>query len=258
MLRSTDFFDFYINTPYIDKHITDLLYFLFTFYIYYGIIVSNRNRRKTRNMRKKIKVSKATLGRLPKYLDFLKSLDDLTYENVSATFISKSLNLGEVQVRKDFASVSSSGKPKTGYLKEKLINDIESILRLDKHETAVIVGAGKLGQALLGYDGFSEYGLSILAAFDNDESKCITSFSGKQILHISKLKEFCIENNVRIGIITVPGMYAQDVCNNLVESGIKAIWSFAPKDLEVPKNVTVLKENLALSLAHLSSMLNKN
>ena len=111
-------------------------------------------------------IPKATLGRLPQYLQYLKSLPKIAGATISATAIAKGLSLGDVQVRKDLAAVSGAGKPKVGYELEALINDIERHLGYNKLTNAVLVGAGKLGRALLDYDGFEEYGVRIIAGFD--------------------------------------------------------------------------------------------
>ena len=119
----------------------------------------------------KSSVSKATLGRLPQYLDFLRSLPPNKVPRISATSIAKSLSLGEVQVRKDLAAVSGDGKPKLGHSTEELIDKIEECLGYNKLTPAVLVGAGKLGMALLQFDEFEKYGVKIAAAFDSNEQK---------------------------------------------------------------------------------------
>ena len=112
------------------------------------------------------KISKSVLKRLPSYLSYLKSLQETDSPYISATALANALGMGEVQVRKDLAMVSDGGRPKIGYLRESLIDDIEQFLGYDNTTDAVLIGAGKLGQALLGYRGFDDYGLNILAAFD--------------------------------------------------------------------------------------------
>lgn len=202
-------------------------------------------------------VTKATLGRLPQYLQFLNGLPPGQYDHISATTIAKMLSLGEVQVRKDLAAVSGLGKPKVGYRTSELITDLEDALGCKKLTPAILVGAGKLGRALLDYNGFEEYGVQITAAFDCNEQVLRMNKTSKEILPISSLKKFCTENGIRIGIITVGSGSAQDVCDQMLEAGITAIWNFAPCQLKVPDNVLVKQENLALSLAHLNSQISK-
>jgi len=196
-------------------------------------------------------ISKSVLKRLPTYLNYLNSLPKDAAAYISATALANALGMGEVQVRKDLAQVSDGGRPKIGYLRESLIEDISQFLGYDNTTDAVLVGAGKLGQALLGYSGFDAYGLNILAAFDANITKP-KEVDGKPLLPMSDLKDFCRENKILMGIITVPAASAQQVCNKMIESGIKAIWTFAPVHLDVPENILVQNENMATSLAVLS------
>ena len=202
-------------------------------------------------------ITRATLGRLPLYLNYLKQIESSGTTSISATMIAKALSLGEVQVRKDLASVSGAGKPKVGYESSDLIKRLEDSLGSNSITSAVLVGAGKLGRALWDYNGFEEFGIKIIAAFDSNDEVIRFSKTSKDILPISTLSEYCIENNVKLGIITVGQGSAQQVCNMMEQSGIKAIWNFAPCNLEVSDGILVKNENLALSLAHLSNQLSK-
>ena len=199
----------------------------------------------------KKEISKSVLKRLPGYLSYLKSISDDASPYISATALANALGMGEVQVRKDLAMVSDGGRPKIGYLRESLIDDISQFLGYDNTTDAILVGAGKLGQALLGYSGFEAYGLNILAAFDVKPFAEQTD-EGKPIYAFSQIDSFCRTNKVLMGIITVPAQHAQEVCDKLVACGIKAIWNFAPTHLDVPANILVQNENMATSLAVLS------
>lgn len=196
-------------------------------------------------------ISKSVLKRLPVYLSYLKSLPEGTATYISATALANALGMGEVQVRKDLAMVSDGGRPKIGYLRESLMEDISQFLGYDNTTDAILVGAGKLGQALLGYGGFEAYGLNILAAFDVKPVADQTE-EGKPILPLEELENFCRLNKVLMGIITVPAEQAQTVCDKMIACGIKAIWTFAPVHLDVPPNILVQNENMATSLAVLS------
>ncbi len=197
-------------------------------------------------------ISRATLGRLPTYLKHLESLEKKSTRTISATTIAKQLGYGEIQVRKDLNAVCGTGRPRVGYLISDLIDSLRAILFPKEIRRAVVVGAGRLGKALLEYEGFAGYGLSVCAAFDIDPSKTDTSNENKPILHTDAMRDFMKENRVRIGIITVPEFAAQKVCDELISCGVEAIWNFAPCCLSVPDDVPLLQENLALSLAHLS------
>ena len=200
---------------------------------------------------KQIEVSRATMGRIPIYLKYLKSAIH-SGDNISATTIAKQLGLGEVQVRKDLSAVSGAGRPKTGYNIGELIASLENFLNDGKIRKVVLIGAGKIGRALLDYKGFEDYGLEIAAAFDTAVKEVEYSKSGQPVLPADELDGFCAENEVKIGIIAVPSENAQEVCDRLIKNGILAIWCFAPCTLNVPENIEVRYENMALSLAYLS------
>lgn len=199
----------------------------------------------------KKEISRSVLKRLPGYLAYLKTISQTASPYISATALAHALGMGEVQVRKDLAMVSDGGRPKIGYLREQLIDDIEQFLGYDNTTDAVLIGAGKLGQALLGYSGFEDYGLNILAAFDENPPADKTD-DGKPIYRMTELESFCRVNKILMGIITVPAAVAQDVCDQLIDCGIKAVWNFAPTHLDVPANILVQNQNMATSLAVLS------
>ena len=199
-------------------------------------------------------IPKATLGRIPRYLSFLKGLSLDTVPYISATTIAKALNLGEVQVRKDLSMVSGTGRPRIGYDTETLIGQLEDCLGYNKLSLAVLVGAGRLGRALLQYDGFQHFGVKITASFDSND-RVLGLDSKTEILPMNQFENFCKEHNIELGIITVGEGSAQEVCNQMIASGIKAIWNFAPCKLQIPQGIVLQNENLALSLAHLRNRL---
>ena len=200
-----------------------------------------------------IYISKNSLKRLPFYIDYLKKRKALGDVFISSTAIAKGLGLNDVQVRKDLALVSSiEGKPGIGFNIDKLIIDLENFLGMNSVNDAILVGAGKLGQALLHYVGFT-HNLNIVRAFDNDKNKC----NKTKIYNIDEMSDFIKQNNIKIGIITVPKEYAQEVCDLLIESGIKAIWNFAPVNLKLPENIAIKNEDLSSSFLILLNDLNK-
>ncbi len=203
-------------------------------------------------------ISKAALSRIPRYLNFLKSLPEDGPVNISSTMIAEKLGLNQVLVRKDIAIVGNGGKPKIGYNRAELIADIEHFLGYDHASDAVIVGAGNLGKALMAYGNFKKYGLNIVAAFDQNPKLIGSKIAGKYVYDIAKIEELCRKFKVRIGIIAVPAPEAQTVCNHLIDGGIRAIWNFAPINLYVPKKVVVKNEDMAASLAVLSKMLTES
>ena len=196
-------------------------------------------------------VSRQTIIRLPSYLNYLKNLTNDRYTNISATIIANALGLNDVQVRKDLSVVSSAGKPKVGYNREELIKDIESFLGYDTHNRAVLVGAGNLGQALLSHDGFSKYGIDIVAAFDKDADKAGMMINGREVRPIEELSSFCKRNRIRIGVLTVPEERAQEACDCMLEAGIDAILNYAQVYLVVPAEVKVETETVAYAISQL-------
>lgn len=196
---------------------------------------------------------------MPYYLQFLKDLQNQGITEVSAPLLSKAFGFTEIQVRKDLAAVSSiQGKPKIGFKISPLIVDIENVLGYKYANKAVIIGAGSLGHALLGFKGFADYGIEIVAAFDANEDKVGSEIDGKPVFSMEELPSFCQKEQINIGIITVPQIAAQRVCDRLVESGIKAIWNFAQMHLTVPHGILVQNENMAASLAMLFNHLKEN
>ncbi len=202
-------------------------------------------------------ISLQTLRRLPVYLHYLKFIRE-DAPSVSATAIAEKFGLNNVQVRKDLAAVSGSGRPKTGYCTDELIVQIENYLGCASKTKAVLIGAGNLGKALVAYNGFADYGINVVAAFDKDEEVFGHTINGRPILSTKELESFCLREDIKLGIITVPLAQAQAVCDTLVSYGVKAIWNFAPTILRVPQGVLVENENLASSLAVLSKHLHNS
>lgn len=202
---------------------------------------------------KKQKVgSLPTIRRLPSYLYLLKQFAQNGRDIVSSTHIAESLRLEPIQVRKDLAITGIEGKPKIGYHVPSLIKAIEEFLGWDTHKEVFLVGAGNLGSALLGYKGFEQHGMKIIAAFDCDKSKIGTQIHQKDVLPLEKLSDLARRLNVKLGIITVPAEAAQHVASVMISGGIEAIWNFSPVRLEVPEGVVVQNEDLSSGLAVLS------
>ena len=200
-------------------------------------------------------VSKATIGRLPAYHRYLKEKLAEGEKTISSTSIAEDLHLNAVQVRKDLSVISTvAGKPKLGFEIAELIEDINRILGYDNVTDAVLVGAGGLGSALAGYDGFKNYGLNIVAVFDSDPEIIDSTVNGIKVFDAAQIQHLVRRLNVLI-IITVPKSAAQKVADELIEGGVRAIWNFAPVHLNVPENIAVKNEDMAASLAILSKRL---
>ena len=197
-------------------------------------------------------LSRQALKRLPVYMSYLKTLEKTETEYVSSATVAQALDLNDVQVRKDLAAVcKSSGIPKKGFAVRDLINGISDFLGYGSGNDAILIGAGNLGMALMSYRGCDNYGINIVAAFDTRPEV----IDNERVYELSQIKEICKKHDIKIGIITVPVDSAQRVCDMLVESGILAIWNFAPTHIKAPANILVQNENMASSLALLSNHL---
>ena len=195
-----------------------------------------------------------SLQRLPIYLNYLKSLSaDKLY--VTSGLIAEALGMGEVLVRKDLAYTSAVGRPRVGYVRAELITALEDFLGCKRRRSAVIAGAGALGRAVLGYGGFSNYGIEIDAAFDNDAEKVGRQIAGRPVYDISEAKTRIPALRAELAVLCVPANYAQEVADVLVACGIKAIMNFAPVLIKTPDSVTVRHIDVAANLAVLSSMI---
>ena len=196
-------------------------------------------------------IPRTTMERLPGYLNLLRMKRGPEYERISSTVIAKEMNLSAITVRKDLAYIAS-GRPRIGHRREELIARIADVLGSSECNSAVLVGVGNLGRALLCYKGFANYGMSILAGFDVDSRLVDGEISGKRVHHIDDLHAFVQRSGASIGIIAVPASCAQDVCDRMVAAGIRGILSFAPAHLCAPANVVVRHEDFAVSLALLA------
>lgn len=197
--------------------------------------------------------SKAAIMRMPAYLRYLKAEFEKGSVFVSSSVIANALSLSAITVRKDLALVSSlPGKPRMGFSVQQLISDLEKFLGYKKRTNAVVVGAGGLGRAILRYEGFENYGLNVIAAFDISPAQ-IGAVAGKPVYPMARLKEIVLREDARLGILTVPRAAAQEACNAMVDAGIRAIYSLASTQLSVPEGVHIKYEDLAASLAAFSS-----
>lgn len=198
-------------------------------------------------------VPKATIGRLPLYLRFLQEEGEKGATHISSSVIAQHISVSSVLVRKDLEAVfPERGTPRKGFHIMRLIAAIEKYLGYDNLSDVVIVGAGGLGRAFLGYEGFKNNGLNVVAAFDCDESLIGKTVADKPILPMDEFEEFVRRYNIRIGVIAVPKAAAQATLDRMVAAGIKAIWNFAPATLNAPKDVALKTEDLAASLSLLA------
>ena len=203
----------------------------------------------------KRKVSVQTIQRLPRYYQYISYLRKQGVRHVSSLKLSLQTYVEATQVRKDLTSIGHTGKPKVGYEISQLMDTIEDFLGLRSVEDAVLVGVGHLGTAIVQYGGFANYGLRIKAVFDADPTKIGTHIQGRVIQDVHTVGQYIEEQSIPVGILTLPAPGAQEVTGVMVRGGIKAIWNFAPINLEVPERVIIKNENLAFGLAILKHRL---
>lgn len=196
-----------------------------------------------------------TLKRLPLYLRLLRKMKEEGNEYASGAVVARELGLDPIVVRKDLAITGAVGRPRLGFQMEEIITAIEEFLGWSNTTDAFLVGVGNLGTALLGYQGFEQHGMRIVAAFDADPKIVGKKVHGKTILDIKKMPALAKRMHVQIGVITVTASVAQGVADAMIEGGIRGIWNFTPAKLVVPDNVTLQREDLASSLAVLSHRL---
>lgn len=196
-----------------------------------------------------------TLKRLPLYLRLLRKMKENGNEYASGAVVARELGLDPIVVRKDLAITGAVGRPRLGFQMDEIITSIEEFLGWSNTTDAFLVGVGNLGTALLGYQGFEQHGLRIVAAFDADPKIVGKKVHGKTVLDIKKLPALAKRMHVQIGIITVTASVAQGVADAMVEGGIRGIWNFTPAKLHVPDHVILQREDLASTLAVLSHRL---
>ena len=199
-----------------------------------------------------------SVRRMPRYLRCLHALRSDRVEWVSCTFLAQRLSVDPTLVRKDLALTGITGKPKVGYYLPDLITAVERFIGWDNPEDAFLVGAGHLGTALLGFDGFARHGLNIVAGFDRDPARIGTVVAEKVILDVAKLPDLALRMHIRIGIITVGAKNAQTVADLMLSGGILAIWNFAPVPLDLPDGIILENEDLSGTLAVISRRLAAN
>jgi len=198
------------------------------------------------------RIADSTVRRLSLYLRFLEEFEHQGQATVSSDALATRGGTTSAQVRKDLSFFGSFGKRGLGYPVQELAAKLRGILGLDRPYRLAVVGAGKIGSALVQYRGFRQRGFQIIAIFDNDPAKAGRTFDGLQVRSTSDLETVLCADPVDIGVIVVPGDQAQSVAERLVQCGVKAILNFAPAQLTVPEDISLKNVNLTLELEALS------
>lgn len=197
-------------------------------------------------------IPRKAVYRLSLYYRVLERLNQNRIETVSSDALAKAAGVKPTQLRKDLTYFGQFGTRGLGYKVESLLAKLTGVLRTTRFQPVILVGAGNLGSALLRYDGFAKEGFEIVAAFDIRPEGAKTDNCKVPIQPVEQLKEFVREHIVKLAILAVPGVAAQEVTNQLVDAGIQAILNFSPLILQVPPHVVVNNVNLAIELENLT------
>lgn len=198
------------------------------------------------------KVPVPTLERLATYLRYLVDLQQDNIETITSAEVEEQTGVNAAQFRKDLSYLGEFGKPGVGYNVPDLQRRIARTLKIDQEQRVLLVGAGNLGSALVGYAGLKEHKFHVVGVFDNNHAKIGQQVWGMTVLDVARLKEENANLRARIAILAVPRMVAQNVTDTLIEAGVFAILNFAPTILRVPESVVVRNVSFLQELAVLS------
>jgi redox-sensing transcriptional repressor len=198
------------------------------------------------------KVAESTVRRLSLYLRFLEEFEEQGMDTISSEALALRGGTTSAQVRKDLSFFGSFGKRGLGYAVPELAGRLRQILGLERRYRVAMIGAGKIGSALVQYRGFKQRGFDIVAIFDVDPHKVGRQWNGLTVQHIADLERELATAPVDMAVLVTPAEAAQPVADRLVKLGVKAILNFAPLQLAVPEDVVVKTVNLALELETLS------
>ncbi|MCR2802973.1 redox-sensing transcriptional repressor Rex [Paenibacillus soyae] len=205
---------------------------------------------------KQAKISEAVVRRLPIYLQVLNELHSREIQTVSSQELGVKLDLNPAQIRKDLAYFGEFGRKGIGYDVIYLIEKIRQILKVNQTIKVALVGAGNLGHALCNYNKYSKDNMKITAVFDIHPDKIGTNINNLVVQPMNELTEVVEEQNIRIGIITVPAYEAQNVANQFIAAGVEGILNFAPAILRVPEEVRIHNADFTRELLSLAYYLN--
>ena len=198
------------------------------------------------------KVPVPTLERLATYLRYLIDLQQDTVDTISSAEVEEQTGINAAQFRKDLSYFGEFGKPGVGYNVLELQARIARILKIHQEQRVLLIGAGNLGSALVGYPGLAEHKFNVVAVFDNNYAKIGRNLWDLEIFDIARLAEVNAKMGARIAILAVPRSAAQHVADELIDAGVRAILNFAPTILRVPDNVVVRNVSFVQELAVLS------
>jgi redox-sensing transcriptional repressor len=189
-------------------------------------------------------------ARLSRYLQVLTQAKKMGKDRISSQEIADYTNINATQIRRDLSNFGKFGKRGVGYSIDSLLAEIRKILRTQGQHNIALVGAGRLGQAIASSAIFAEHGINIAAVFDADEEKIGQGLGASTIEDERRLKDTVREKNIVVGVLAVPAVAAQKVCDDLVDAGVRIIFNYSEALLDVPADVTVHTSNPAVELLH--------
>ena len=190
--------------------------------------------------------NKNKILRLSEYKNVLFRLKELGILKISSTNIGNAVGVKPTQVRKDFSEFNITGNKRGGYNINNILEKINIILGKNSIRNVIVIGAGRIGSALLTYKGFHNIGIKIIAVFDINEN--IDQNYNIPVYHINKLSKYIIENKIKIAILTIPDSVAQEITDEIVEAGIKGILNFSQIKLSLPENIVVNEVHIEAEL----------
>lgn len=190
-----------------------------------------------------------TLRRLPWYLAYVSTLRSEGVSHVSSTRLAQDLGLDASRIAKDLSFINVKGKTRIGYEVGSLEEALREFLGFGRVHTALIVGAGSLGAALMSDSGLQRYGLEIVAGIDVNPRLAGTEISGKPIYAPDRLARLVRDRGITVGILAVPVEAAQAMADELVAAGVSAIWNFTPTRIRVPENTVITNTSIYSNLA---------
>ncbi len=205
---------------------------------------------------KKNRVSNAVIRRLPRYYGQLDALYQVGVSRISSASLGKAMNLTASQIRQDLSCFGGFGQQGYGYNVESLRDEIAEILGMNLQHTAIILGAGNLGRALMHNFQFSKNGFKLAAAFDADPQLTNTHISGIPVYPIDTLEDYLKEHPTSVGVLTVPQNAALSIAQRLIDGGVRGLWNFTNVELGIrDQNVVVENVHFADSLLALSYLI---
>ena len=195
-----------------------------------------------------MEIPPVVIDRLPVYARALSKLEEAGREVVSSQELGTSLGVTPAQIRKDLRYFGRFGKQGRGYNVRKLLDELRRILGLDKQWRMALVGVGKLGRAILGYEGFAPQGFRIVEAFDTNPKRINERINNLTIKNVDDLEATLMKNPVDVGIVAVPADIAQDIIDGLIKCGVRAILNYAPIAAHVPRGIQIKRIEPVLAL----------